>query len=165
MSSELEPHSCKITVLAADHPSLSRELDRFLADLRSEHRYFGPSASANPKPFPSLIDALGGGDGFRLAAVEQGRIIGVARVDADGQLFLAVVCDRRGTGVGTILGRAALERASALEYRRIVLRSTRRSRAARRVGEQLGCVVVERSRGRTDMILDPATIRSGRRSA
>ena len=27
MSSDLVPHPCKTTVLAADHPSLSRELD------------------------------------------------------------------------------------------------------------------------------------------
>jgi GNAT superfamily N-acetyltransferase len=154
-----------IAIVAADHPSVHGELDRFFCDLRSEQRFFGPSASANPKPFPSLIEALAKRAGFRLVAVEHGRVIGAARVDPDGRLYLAVAPDRRGDGIGTLLGRAALERASTLGYRRIVLRTTRRSRAARRVGEQLGCVVVELAHGRTDMILDPASVRSGRRSA
>lgn len=131
-----------------------RAVDRFVETLRSEPRYFGPSASTNPKPFPSLIAALQGRGGFRIAAVESGRIVGLVRVDGAGTLSIAVAVDRRGTGIGTMLGGAAIERAATLHYGRIVIRSSRRSRAARRIGEQLGCNVVEQARGRTDLIIN-----------
>jgi GNAT superfamily N-acetyltransferase len=151
-----------IQIVAADHPSLDRDVEQFLARLAAEPRFFGPRASANPKPFPSLIRALGERGGFRLAAIECGRVIGLVRVDERGNAHIAVAADRRGTGVGTELGRAALERAISLDYGRIVLRSSRRSRAARRVGEALGCVVVDQDYGRTDLIVD---LHSTRRSA
>jgi GNAT superfamily N-acetyltransferase len=147
------PHGTAI--ISADHPSYSGEITRFIDTLRSEPRYFGPSAKANPKPFPSLIEALRGRDGFRIASVEQGRIVGLARVDRAGELFLAVVADRRGDGIGAALGRACLERAAGLHYHRIVMRSSKRSRAARRVAEQLGCSVIDHVHGRTDLVLAP----------
>ncbi len=159
---EHDAPAATIQVVGADHPSLDREVDAFLTRLGAEPRYFGPSASANPKPFPSLIRALGERDGFRMAAVDGGRVIGLVRIDASGQAHLAVAVDRRGVGVGTLLGRAAVDRAIQLGYTRIVLRSSRRSRAARRVGESLGCVVVEHGRGRTDLIVD---LHTSRRSA
>ena len=151
-----------IQVVAADHPSLDRDVDTFLSELAGEPRFFGPTAAANPKPFPSLIRALAERDGFRLAAVERGRVIALVRIDPAGRAYLAVAAERRGEGVGTLLGRAALDRAIRLGYTRIVLRSSRRSRAARRVGEALGCVVVEHGRGRTDLIVD---LHTSRRSA
>ena len=145
-----------IQVVDALHPSLDGELERFFDDLHHEPRYFGPSASSNPKPFRSLVDALRRRDRFRLAALECGRVVGVARVDEGGELFIAVVPDRRGNGIGSTLGHAAVQQAAQLGYRRIVLRTTRRSRTAgRRVGAQLGGTVVERSCGRTDMIVRP----------
>lgn len=143
------------SIVSVDHPSFGGEIDRFLDALRREPRYFGPSAKANPKPFPSLIEALRGRGGFRIAAIEEGRVVGLARVDGAGELFLAVVVDRRGAGIGAALGRACLERAAGLHYRRIVMRSTRRSRAARRVAEQLGCLVIDHVHGHTDLILSP----------
>ncbi len=143
-------------VVAADHPSLDRDIVRFLADLRAEPRYFGPSARANPKPFPSLITALAGHGGFRLAVVERGRVIGLVRVDGGGEVAIAVAADRRGRGVGTRLCEAALERALGLDYARLVIRSTYRSRAIHRIGASLGCLVVDHGRGRTDLILDVA---------
>mgnify|MGYP000938174778 CR=1 FL=1 len=151
-----------IRIVAVDHPSLDREVARFLAELEAEPRYFGPSAATNPKPFPSLRAQLGQRGGVRLAAVECGRIVGLVRIDEHGAAHMAVVADRRGLGVGTLLGQAALERAIADGFSRIVLRTTRRSRAARRVGEALGCVVVEQDRGRTDLIVD---LNARRRSA
>ncbi len=154
-----------MSIISADHPSLGGDIDRFLVDLRSEQRFFGPSAKANPKPFPSLIEALRGRGGFRIAAVECGRIVGLARVDGAGELFLAVVADRRGAGIGAALGRATLERAAVHNYRRVVMRSTRRSRAARRVAEQLGCLVVDHVHGRTDLILTPLGLTHLARSA
>ncbi len=143
----------EIRIVAADHPTFDRHIAQFLAELRAERRFFGPSASTNPKPFPSLIAGLEGRGGFRVAAIECDRILGLARVDGAGELLIAVSENRRGIGIGTMLGRAATERAADLHYGRIVLRSTRRSRAARRVGEQLGCLVVEHARGRTDLFI------------
>ena len=154
-----------MSIVSVDHPSFGGEIDRFLATLRSEPRYFGPSARANPKPFPSLIEALRGRGGFRIAAVEDGRIVGMARVDGAGELFLAVVAERRGTGIGASLGRASLERAAGLHYRRVVMRSTQRSRAALRVAERLGCLVVDHVHGRTDLILSPLGVTHLARSA
>ncbi len=157
----MEPSTtCRIVV--ADHPTLERLITQFLDALGAEPRYFGPSASSNPKPFPSLLRTLAAVDGFRLAAVHDDHIVGLARISPDGELHIAVAKAHRGRGVGTLLGRAALERAIDLDFSRIVMRSSKRSRAARRVGTSMGCVVVERERGRTDLI---AHLPSGRRSA
>ena len=110
------------------------ELERFLDDLHDEPRYFGPSASGNPKPFRSLIEALRRRDGFRLAAVECGRIVGVARVDEAGELFIAVTADRRGAGIGTTLGHAAVaaRRLPRSPAGRPAVHSSQRRRAPRR---------------------------------
>lgn len=145
-----------LLVVAADHPALDRDIAGFLDALRDERRFFGPSARTNPAPFPSLIERLARRDGFRLAAVECGRVVGLLRVDGAGEVTIAVAADRRGRGVGTVLGRAAIERARSMHYPRLVIRSTRRSRAARRVGEALGCRVVDGAHGRTDLVIDLA---------
>jgi len=144
----------EIHVVDAIHPSLDDQLDRFFDELHDEPRYFGPSASGNPKPYRSLVDSLRRRDGIRLAAMECGRIVGVARVDAGGELLIAVTADRRGIGIGTTLGHAAVQRAACQGQRRVVLRTTRRHRAARKVGEHLGGQQVERTRGKTEFILD-----------
>src|SRR3954453_10802786 len=143
-----------IQVVDAMHPSLDVELDRFFEELRDERRYFGPSASDNPKPFRSLVESLRGGDGIKLAAMKRGRVVGVARVDAGGELLIAVTADRRGNGIGTTLGHAAVQRAACLGHRRVVLRTSRRHRAARRVGEHLGGTQVHRTRGKTEFVLE-----------
>lgn len=151
----------EICIAAVDHPSLSGDIAGFLDRLQAEHRYFGPSARSNPKPSRSLIASLHESDGFRLAAVECGKIVGLARVDASGELFMAVAAEHRGRGIGSALGREVARRARQLDYTRVVLRSTRRSRAARRIGEELGCIVVEGHHGRTDLIIDlPPTVRT-----
>ena len=143
-----------IFVVAADHPSLAGDIDVFLDRLQREQRYFGPTGRANPKPFRSLIASLRERGGFRMAAVECGRIVGLARVDGAGELFLAVGPEHRSRGIGTVLGGAMAERARDLHFTRLVLRSSRRSRAARRIGEQLDAVVIDHGRGRTEFILD-----------
>ncbi len=144
----------EICIAAADHPSLDGDVEAFLGRLLAEQRYFGPSARSNPKPSRSLIHALAGRGGFRMAAVECGQIIALARVDGAGELFMAVDAEHRNLGIGATLGRAVAERARQLHYTRIVLRSTKRSQAFRRIGEELGCVVIDGHRGRTDFILD-----------
>lgn len=143
-----------ILVVAADHPSLAGDIDAFLDRVQREQRFFGPTARTNPKPFRSLIESLRERRGFRMAAVECGRIVGLARVDAAGELFLAVGPEHRNRGIGTALGSAMAERARDLHYTRLVLRSSRRSRAARRIGERLGAAVIDLGRGRTEFILD-----------
>lgn len=142
-----------VVCVAAEHPSLDGEVAEFVAELRAERRFFGPTGSANPKPFPSLITELERSGGFRLAALSGGRVIGLVRVDEAGSVFIAVASDRRAQGVGTLLLTTALGRAAQLQYGRLAIRSTRRSRAVRSVGERLGCVVVDGDRGRTDVIL------------
>ena len=56
------------------------EIARFLDGLRRERRCFGPSARANPKPFPSQIRSLCDEDGFRLAAVTETAVVGLIRI-------------------------------------------------------------------------------------
>src|SRR5688572_19860649 len=109
-----------IHVVDALHPSLDDELDRFFDELHDEPRYFGPSASENPKPFRSLVEALRQRDGITLAAMEGGRVVGIARVDTSGELLIAVTADRRGNGIGTTLGHAAVQRAACVGHRRVV---------------------------------------------
>lgn len=151
-----------ILVVAADHPSLVGEIEAFLEPLQREQRYFGPTARANPKPSRPPLDGLRGRGGFKMAAVECGRIVALARVDGAGELFLAVGSEHRNRGIGTALGQAIAARAIELHYGRLVLRASRRSLAVRRIGEQLGAVVVDLERGRTDLILELA---NGERSA
>ena len=142
-------------VVAADHPSLDDDIARFAVGLRAERRYFGPRAAANPKPFPSLIERISvRGSGFRFAAIDEGRVIGLARIDEPGEMLIAVAEHRRGQGVGKVLAGAAVERARELGYRRLLMRSSRRSRAARAMGETMGFMVVDQGRGRIDLILD-----------
>jgi GNAT superfamily N-acetyltransferase len=151
-----------VTIVAADHPSLDGAIDQFLDQLRHEPRFFGPSGSANPKPFPSLIEGLShSGDGargtcFRLAALDDGRVIGLARVDPGGHVLVAVSLERRGQGVGTVLARSVVERARALGFVRLCLRSSRRSRAATSLATSMGFMVIERGAGRLDLVLDLA---------
>jgi len=154
-----------IVIAAVDHPSLAGHVDRFLDDLRAESRYFGPRAAHNPKPFPSLIEAVAHTEGFRFAAVECGRIVGLARVDHHGELFVAVVAERRKMGIGSALCEASLQHAGQLGIATIVLRSTQRSTAARRLGARLGCVSVDRGHGRVELIVAPDPTRYLRRSA
>ena len=151
-----------VNIVAVDHPSLDVDLDRFLTELRSERRHIGPPARTNTAPLPSLVTSLRGRGGFRIAAVECGRVIGLVRVDGAGAVWIAVAAHRRGWGIGAALGRAALERAIAMNYPRLVIHSVRRSWAIRRTAERLGCVVVEPERGRTELILD---LNEHRRSA
>jgi len=141
-------------IAPADHPSIGGEVNEFIRRLQTEPRFFGPSARANPKPSRRLRDALCERGGFRLAAVEHGSIVGLARVDGAGELYIAVEAEHRGRGIGKALGRMAAIRAVELGYPRLVLMTTRRSHAAQRVGEELGCIVVHGHHGRTELILD-----------
>jgi len=146
-------------IVHVDHPSFGNDIERFVTELRNEPRYFGPTASTNPKPFPSLIEALRDRGGFRLAAVESGRIVGMARIDGSGELFLAVVADRRRSGIGQQLAAAALVRAAELDYATVSIRSTRRSEAMHRLCRQFGSAAIDLGRGNVELIVTPAPLR------
>jgi len=141
------------TIVAADHPSLDDQVAQFVTALRDEPRFFGPSARSNPKPFPSLLSELQQRDGFRLAAMVDGRVVGLVRVSGSGDVHIAVVAERRGQRIGVGLLSAAIERAGRLDHRRLTLRSSQGSRAVRRLGDALGCTTVGYARGRVDLIL------------
>jgi len=140
-------------VVAADHPSLIEARERFAATLRAEQRFFG-RASAEPKPFPSLIAKLLADDGLRLAAAVDGEIVGLACLRADGEAAVAVVEEWRGRGVATELVRAVIVRGRQLGHGRIFLRSSHRSRAVAAMGDALGATVVDLGRGRIELIFD-----------
>jgi GNAT superfamily N-acetyltransferase len=146
------------TIAAADHPSLDDAVARFITDLRSETRYFGPSGRRNPKPFPSLLQELEQRGGFRLAAMTGTRVVGLVRVDEGGAVFIAVAADCRRNGIGALLLTAAIERSSVVLHRRLVIRSTHRSRAVRGLGERFGCTALDLGRGRIEIILPSASI-------
>lgn len=137
-----------IQFVAADHPSLAGDIDAFLRWIEPET---GLSRStADPSPTDSLRER----GGFRMAAIECGSIIGLARIDGAGELFLIVAPEHRERGVGTALGWAMARRARQLHYSRLVLRASRRSRALLQIGEHLDAVVVEVGRGWVEVILD-----------
>ena len=144
-----------LRITPADHPSLDGGVERFADEIRTEPRYFGRLDGTGPKPFPSLIARVCSREsGFRIAALHEGRVVGLARVDDAGEVFVVVVADARGRGVGLALARALIDRARAHGCRRLVLRSSRRSRAAVALAESMGFVVVDLGRGRIELILD-----------
>jgi GNAT superfamily N-acetyltransferase len=149
----LDEHPSPYLVVAADHPSLIEARERFAATLRAEQRFFG-RASANPKPFPSLIAKLLADDGLRLAAAVDGEIIGLACVRADGEAAVAVVEEWRGRGVATALVRAVVARGRELGLGRVFIRSSHRSRAVAAIGDTLGATVVDLGLGRIELIFD-----------
>lgn len=145
--------SSATTIVAADHPSLDDQVAQFIDALRSETRFFGPSARSNPKPFPSLLSELRQREGFRLAAMTDGRLAGLVRVDDAGRVHIAVVPEHRGEGIGTALLVAAIERAGQIGFGRLTLRSRDGSRAVRRLGEGMGCTAIGDGHGRLDLIM------------
>lgn len=142
-----------VHIVPADHPALDPDVERFLTELRSEAKTVGRPAGSGPRRSPSALSVLRGRGGFRVAAVESGRVVGLARVDGGGDVCLSVLADRRGLGIGTALGKAALERATALHYPRLVIGSRELGRAVRRAGEHLGYVVVDLDDDRAELIL------------
>lgn len=142
-----------LRIVAVDHPALDRDVERFVEQLRSEPKFLCPTAAVVPEPFASLIERLEGRSGFRLGVVECGLLIGLARVDRAGRLSIAVCADRRGHGVGELLGRAVLRRAIQLGHRRIRIRTTARTEAVERIARSLGCATAVSEFGVTDVLI------------
>ncbi len=148
-----DPH--EPTIVDADHPSIDGAIDHFLTELSAERRFLGPSGSADPTSHRSLVDALtDAAGGFRSASIVDGRVIALARVDRHGDLRVAVTAHHRGQGVGIHLVRHVVERARARGTSRLCLRSSRRSPASLALATRMGCMVVDRGRGRLDLVLD-----------
>ena len=81
-------------IVAADHPSLAGDIE-LLRPSCSRAAVLRAERPLQPKPSRSLIASLHGRGGFRLGAVECGQIIGLARVDGAGELFMAVDAEHR----------------------------------------------------------------------
>jgi GNAT superfamily N-acetyltransferase len=149
------PVLADVRITAADHPSLDAGVARFADEVKAEPRWFGRPGEPGPKPFPSLIARVCSREsGFRVAALHQGRVVGLARVDDHGEVFIVVVAAARGRGVGLALARAMVERARDRGCTRLVLRSSRRSRAAVALAASMGFILVDAGRGRIELILD-----------
>jgi GNAT superfamily N-acetyltransferase len=148
----MDPDAMRI--VAINHPSLTTSVDGFLAELRTEKRFFGRPSGWGSKPFPSLIARLAEPSGLRMGALEGGRLIALANVGDDGEVALAIVADRRGCGIGADLLSNLLRRARRVGYRRLVLPTTHRSPALLAVADVLGAVAVDVGLGRVDLIFD-----------
>jgi len=163
----LEEPDAPFIVAAPAHPSLDGGIVRFCDALRDETRWFGRRGAHAPKPQPSLIRRLEStAPGLRLAAVRDGVVVGVARIDIDApcgpELLVAVAAAWRRRGVALALGEAIVARAGAAGIERIVLHTSYRGDELRAVGAALGFQVVDLGRGRLDLI---RTLRPVNRSA
>ncbi len=145
----------RLQLVAADHPSLDGALADFADRLRAERRWFGPGAVSNPKPSPSLVDRLcRRSEGFASAAMLDGTVVGVCRVDRHGDVAIAVDPSHRGVGIGGALLHLTVHRAPRYELDRLVLRTSRRSRAAHRLAAGLGFERWDGERGTVELVLD-----------
>ena len=141
-------------VLAAPgHPSLDGAVARFCDDLRAESRWFGRKADHAPRPSAALVRRLAAdGPGIRLAAVHDGELIGLARIDLSGpggaELLVAVAESwrRQGRRPGPrSRGRGARP---CRGIPRIVMRTSYRGSELRDLGASLGFQVVDLGHGR-----------------
>jgi GNAT superfamily N-acetyltransferase len=151
-------------VAAPAHPSLDGAIIRFCDALRNETRWLGQRGALSSKPAPSLIRRLEADEpGLRLAAVHDGEIVGVARIDTTAacgpELLVAVAEPWRRRGVALALGRAIVGRAHLVGIERIVVRTSSRGAEIREVGAALGFRVVDLGGGRVDLVraLPPAS--------
>lgn len=152
-------------LVAPEHPSLDGAIDRFAAGLRNESRYFGRRGAAAPKPTPSLVRRLTapGPDQLRLAAVADGEVIGMARLDEEApdgaELLIAVSLPWRRQGVALALGRDIVARAHQLGHGRVFMRTCYRASELRDLGHELGFDVVDTGRGRLELVRVLAPLR------
>jgi GNAT superfamily N-acetyltransferase len=150
--------------VAPAHPSLDGAVGRFCDELRVETRYFGRRAAAAPKPAASLIRRLESPvPGIALAALVDGQLIGLARIDEHAvggpELLVAVAGPWRKQGVALALVTEIVARAHRAGMSRIVLRTCYRASELRQLGDALGFQVVDLGQGRLDLVrwLAPTT--------
>jgi GNAT superfamily N-acetyltransferase len=143
-------------VVAAAHPSLDDAVHRFCDALRDEHRLIGRRGAATA-PMTALARRLEApGPDITLAAMCDGEIIGLARIDhsaPDGpDLLIAVAAPWRRRGVAMFLGRALVARAHAAGVPRIVVRTGGRGTDLRGLAHELGFEVFDLGRGQLDLV-------------
>ncbi|HEU4839800.1 MAG TPA: GNAT family N-acetyltransferase [Ilumatobacteraceae bacterium] len=144
-------------VAAPAHPSLDGAIVRFCDDLGAETRRFGGRGADAPAPSLALVRRLGAAaPGMRLAAVHDGAIVGLARIDVEApagpELLVAVAAPWRRRGVARALGHAIVARAHDAGIERVVLHTSYRSAELGDLGAALGCRVVDLGCGRVDLI-------------
>ena len=144
-------------LVAPGHPSLDGAVARFCDELRAETRWFGRKADHAARPSAVLVRRLAAdGPGIRLAAVHDGELIGLARIDLSGpsgaELFVAVAAPWRRMGVALALGREVVARAHASGIPRIVMRTSYRGPSSASSGASLGFQVVDLGHGRVDLV-------------
>ena len=138
-----------VLVVAADHPSLDGALEAFVASLATDPCTTSRRRSMRHRAVREVARPT---DGFRLAAVEGDRVVGLARVGADGDVVVVVAADRRGSGIGTVLIGEVVERARRYGFGSLHLRRSRRSARADEVARRHGAVVVRRA-GHLEIVL------------
>lgn len=136
-------------IVSIDHPSVEQVAWDFAEAVRREQRFFGPSAA--PKPYPSLVNRVISAGAPRIAAVVDGRIVGLCRIEPDGTTSIVVLASRRRQGIGRRLLAAAIERAASAGMSTLVLQSSRRSRAVAALGRTFSATTVDQGCGRVDM--------------
>jgi|TARA_R110002110_G_scaffold158544_3_gene355896 GNAT superfamily N-acetyltransferase len=143
------PHPSCI-VVALGHPSLTSCVAEFAEQLRAERRYFGRSAT--PKPSRSMIERLMTLGSVNFGVMSEGQLVAVSRVGDSSELDIAVLADRRGNGIGSLLLRHTIERAELVGHERIVLHSSRRSRPVAAIGQRSDASAIDHGDGRVDII-------------
>lgn len=108
--------TAEILVTAVDHPSVHRQFDRFVDELRMERRCAGRGPATSRTPTPEVIEHLVGDRRMRLGAMLGGRLVAVAAVDNDGAVAVAVAPEFRRRGIANELMRVVVERAAAIGY-------------------------------------------------
>ena len=139
-----------VTVVAADHPSLDGAVQAFVDALEPTTC---PPGGEGHRRRAAHWDAGRAGDGFRVAAIEDTRIVGLAQVDAAGVLDVVVASDRRDLGIGTALVGQVVARARQSGYDRLVLPGSRRSRRVVEFARQHRSVLVRHRDRRLELVL------------
>jgi GNAT superfamily N-acetyltransferase len=150
----------QLLIIGADHPSLVEAVAEFNAAIGELHsldpvpdQHSCPARQAHRGPSES--EPFGG---FRFSAMLNGRIIAAARVDANGDLRIAVLPEFRGKGVATYLSVACVARARLLGYSRLTMRASQRSQRARQVSVAERVQLLDRGAGHIDLMLDYAPV-------
>ena len=144
-------HDTAPLIVSIDHPSVEQDVWDFAAAVRNEQRFFGPSAA--PKPYPSLVNRVISAGAPRIAAIIDGRLVGLCRVEPNGIAFLVVLASCRRQGIGRRLLAAAVERSASAGMPTLVLQSSRRSRAVAALGREFSATTVDRGCGRVDVLI------------
>lgn len=133
------------------HPSLDDALGRFAAELGAEHH--GRGATRLPARVRRL---MAHGPGIAAAAVVDGEVIGLARIDlsspAAPELLVAVLPRWRARGVAAALGATVVARAADAGVERIVVHAGDRSGRLRSLASAGGFRLVDAGGGRLDLI-------------